>query len=295
MYSNVILILHSVIKEVAVTETTKHAYTHTESLLYGHSTAYFPKSEGMYQLHTHDVCELLLLKSGKASYTVEGRNYPLKKNSLVITRPSCIHTIRIESDEPYDRYNLLFDPQRLLPDLYNAIPQNLDVLHLDSNHAIVGLFQKMDLYFKQFQGKEQERLLTLLAEEIFFNIRLEASHAPEQNAVSSNPLIQQAIAYIEAHITTLTDIEEICSALFITKSHLHHLFVRHMQITPKKYIISKRLALAQRALRSGAKPTEIYLKFGFNNYATFYRDYKRYYGCSPSDELSVPELREIPL
>ena len=274
-------------------DTTSYAFSHSDNLLYGHSTKLFPLSTGHFPLHTHEVCELLLLKSGKASYVVEGKSYPLQKNSLVITRPSCIHCIRIESDDPYERHNLLYDPQRLLPKLYDAIPKNLDVLHLDSNHTIVTLFQKMDIYYQQFQGAERDRLLTLLTEEIFFNIRLASGQSAEQGAVSSNPLIQQAIAYIEEHITTLADIEEICNALFITKSHLHHLFIRHMQITPKKYIISKRLSLAQRALRSGAKPTEVYLEYGFNNYATFYRDYKRFYGHCPSDEMFLPDIREI--
>lgn len=274
-------------------EHIRHSYSQTRELPYGHTTAFLPLSTGYFPFHTHEVCELLLFKSGNASYVVEGKSYPLKKNSLVITRPACIHAIRIESDEPYDRYNLLFDPEKLLPELYKAIPKNLDVLHLDSGHMIVGLFQKMDMYFQQLSEPEFTRVLSLLVEEVFFNIRLAAEQYAEQGAVSSNPLIQQAIAYIEENITTLADIEEICNALFITKSHLHHLFARHMQITPKKYIISKRLSLAQRAIRSGSKPTEVYLQYGFNNYATFFRDYKRFFGHCPSDEMFLPETREI--
>ena len=270
-----------------------HSYFRSENLIYGHTTLLSPMSTGHFPFHTHEVCELLLFKSGSASYIIEGKHYPLQKNSLVITRPACIHAIRIESDEPYDRYNLLFDPERLLPEVYSAIPKDLDVLHLDSGHPIVGLFQKMDFYFQQLSKPEFHRMLALLAEEVFFNIRLAAEQYSEQGAMSSNPLIQQAIAYIEEHITTLSDIDEICSALFITKSHLHHLFARHMQITPKKYIISKRLSLAQQAIRSGAKPTEVYLQYGFNNYATFFRDYKRYFGHCPSDEAYLPDTHEI--
>lgn len=273
-------------------ETARHYYSRTENLLYTHSHMPAPLSSGHFSLHTHEWCELLLLRSGKASYIVEGKSYPLQKYSLVISRPSSVHGIRIEANEPYERHNLLYDPQRLLPELYAAIPDNLDVLHLDSNHIIVSLFQKMDAYFQQFQGAQLDRLLTLLTEEIFFNIRLAAATAPQQGAVSSNPLIRQAVAYIEEHIDTLADIEEICSVLFITKSHLHHLFVRHMQITPKKYILSKRLSLAQRALRAGGKPTEVYLQYGFNNYATFFRDYKRFYGHCPSDEIFLPQIRD---
>lgn len=274
-------------------DTIRYSYSHTKDLPYGHTTAFAPLSTGHFPFHTHEVCELLLFKSGTASYIVEGKSYPLQKNSLIITRPACIHAIRIEGDEPYERYNLLFDPSKLLPGVFEAIPKKLDVLHLDSGHIIVGLFQKMDLYFQQLSDAEFDRVLSLLIEEIFFNIRLAAEQYAEQGAVSSNPLIQQAIAYIEENITTLSDIDEICCALFITKSHLHHLFARHMQITPKKYIISKRLSLAQQAIRAGSKPTEVYLQYGFNNYATFFRDYKRYFGHCPSDEIFLPDTHEI--
>lgn len=274
-------------------EIIHHSHSHTAELPFSHTTAFMPLSTGHFPLHTHEVCELLLFKSGTASYIIEGKSYPLQKNSLVITRPAYIHAIRIESDEPYERYNLLIDPEKLMPKLYEAIPKDLDVLHLDSGHTIVNLFQKMDLYFQQLSDAEFDRILSLLIEEVFFNIRLAAEQHAEQSAVSSNPLIQQAIAYIEEHITTLSGIEEICNALFITKSHLHHLFARHMQITPKKYILSKRLSLAQQAIRAGGKPTEIYLQYGFNNYATFFRDYKYHFGHCPSDEVYLQSTHEI--
>ena len=274
-------------------EMIRHSFSTTRELHYGHVTSPLPLSTGHYPLHTHEVCELLLFRGGSATYIVEGRSYPLQKNTLIITRPATLHAIRIESDEPYDRYNLLFDLEELIPEVRTGIPKNLDVLHLDSGHIIVSLFQKMDYYFQQLSEPEFNRVLSLLIEEVFFNIRLAAEQHQEQGALSSNPLIQQAIAYIEEHITTLAGIEEICNALFITKSHLHHLFSRHMQITPKQYILSKRLSLAQQAIRGGAKPTEVYLQYGFNNYATFFRDYKRYFGCCPSDEQYSRSTQEI--
>lgn len=274
-------------------DVIQHSYSLPENLRYVHSTNLTPLSSGHYPFHTHEMYELLLFRGGNASYVVEGKSYPLKKNTLIFTRPACIHAIRIERDEPYERYNILFDPELLLPETYNAIPKNIDVLYLDSGHVIVNLFKKMDMYFQQLSETEFNRILSLLIEEILFNIRLAAKQHPEQSAVPSNPLIQQAVAYIEEHITTLTNIEEICNTLFITKSHLHHLFARHMQITPKKYIISKRLSLAQQAIRAGAKPTEVYLQYGFTNYATFFRDYKRFFGHCPSDETYLTDTYEI--
>ena len=241
------------------------------------------------------MCELILIRSGKGSYTVEGRHYPLKKNALVITHPRKLHRIHIESDEqPYERNILMYDPQRLLPELYEAIPKNLDILYLGSNHPVVDIFQRMDACCQQLQGAERERLMSILAEEVFFYVRLYAGQSAEPKAGRINPVIQKAIAYIDENIATLSSVEEVSNALFVTKGHLHHLFNEQMQITPKKYVISKRLSLARQAIRAGAKPTQIYTQYGFNSYAAFYRDYKQFYGYSPSEESSMPNIPDIP-
>ncbi len=269
----------------------RHTTFRASSVSCVHTTT--EKPDGV-PMHTHEVYELILVKSGKGYYVVEDRRYPLQKNTLIITHPSNVHRILIESKEqPYERYVLMYDPQQLLPKLYDAIPKDLDILYLDSNHIIVELIRKMDFYCQRLQGEALERLMNILMEVIFFNISLASGQSAQQRVASSNPLIQRAVTYIEENITTLSGIEEICNALFITKSHLHHLFMDHLQITPKKYILSKRLSLAQRAIRSGMKPTVAYQECGFRNYITFYRDYKSFYGHCPSEEPALPSIPDV--
>lgn len=127
-------------------------------------------------------------------------------------------------------------------------------------------------------------MLTNLLQEICINVLLETKKAKETLYSQTNPIVAQAIAHIERHLLTLTGIEEICRELFITKSHLHHLFIKHLGITPKKYILSKRLAMAQRQISFGAKSTDVYLKCGFGDYSAFYRAYKSQFGYAPSEK-----------
>ena len=82
-------------------------------------------------------------------------------------------------------------------------------------------------------------------------------------------------------------------ALYITKSHLHHLFSKHLQLTPAKYITQKRLMLARRKLRRGEKPTAVFSDCGFEDYATFFRNYKRHFGYSPAEESKAVINRTI--
>ena len=105
--------------------------------------------------------------------------------------------------------------------------------------------------------------------------------------------IDKAIEYIEKNITQNFTLETLCNQLYINKSHLHRLFLKHLQITPKKYITSKRLEFAQKLLRRGAKPIDVYLYCGFSEYSTFFRDYKKHFGYSPSQEADKKIKREI--
>lgn len=235
--------------------------------------------------HTHDVCELLYLKKGNPRYFVEGKDYKLSKNTLIISRPGDRHRIYFDQAGPYERYNIIYDEKKLPFDIMERIPKGIDIINFDSTSIVNELFKKTDYYAEHFEGKELSRILCGITEEIFYNAVIFAKDMPLQvGSASSNSLVAMAIDYINKNLTTVSGLDEICDMLYITKSHFHHLFIKHLQISPKKYILMKRLDMARRAIRSGKRPGDIYLDCGFTDYSTFYRDYKTVFGHSPSHE-----------
>ena len=235
--------------------------------------------------HTHDMCELLYLKKGCPGYFVEGRDYRLSKNTLVISRPGDRHRIYFEEPGPYERYNIMYDEKKLPFDVFEKIPNGIDIINFDSNSIVNELFKKADYYSEHFSGDALSRILCSLTEEIFFNAAIFASDMPAQiGSASSNHLVSKAIDYINENLVTVSGLDEICDMLYITKSHLHHLFIKHLRISPKKYILMKRLDMARKAIRSGKRPIDIYADCGFSDYSTFYRDYKNIFGYCPSKE-----------
>ena len=237
--------------------------------------------------HIHDVCELLFLKKGNPKYFVEGKNYKLGKNTLVFSRPGDRHKIYFEETGPYERYNILFDEKKLPFDLYTKIPPMLDIINFDGNSVVCDIFKKADYYCERFTGDKLGRLMVSMVEEIFFNISIavDDNTITDHSSASANPFVSAALSYIEENLTSNITIDSICEELYITKSHLHHLFTNHLQISPKKYILSKRLSLAKKAIRAGQKPIEACMQSGFSDYSTFYRDYKKAFGHCPSEEL----------
>ncbi len=249
-------------------------------MIYDHKITKNPMNE-IFEAHTHDVCEILLLIKGNVSYIVEGKTYKLKKGDVVLSRPSVIHRIRPDGNDDYERYNVIYNEKNLPRSLIEKIPQGVDVFRFEDDRAIEEVFERLEAYALRFCGEELYHLARNLIEEVFF--LLAGSEAKDRDS-SINPLVGNALNYISEHLTEIKNISEICDALYITKSHLHHLFIKNIQMSPKQYINSKRLIKARKLIRKGGKPTEIYTDCGFDDYATFFRNYKKYFGYKPSEE-----------
>jgi len=235
--------------------------------------------------HTHIFCELLFVTKGNIVYSVEGKSYPISKNSLIISRAMESHAIIPQKSTEYERYDIILDESRCGAKMYQMIPKNVDVINLNGNELVCGLFKKMDYYYNNAEGDILQMLLENLTEEILYNVALLAQKEKLSNVCTANPVVMQAIEYINENITDPLPIETICQKLHITKSHLHRLFLTHLNTTPKKYITVKKLRMAQVEMQAGSTPTEVAARYGFGNYSTFYRCYKQFFQVIPSERM----------
>ena len=241
--------------------------------------------------HIHESYEILFFLRGSISYMVEGKSYKLRRGDLVFTRPSVFHNVHPTGGGVYERYNVVFDEKMVPEGVRKRIPKDVDVFNFRDLPRMYDIFAKIDEYSKSFLGEELVRITRSLIEEVFYN--LATAEGGISGHTSANPLVMKAVEYIHENLTTVSGIEEICDALYITKSHLHHLFSTNIGVSPKQYITSKRLLLAQGHIRRGEKPTAVAGLCGFDDYATFFRNYKRHFGYSPSEENDSKSKKEI--
>ncbi len=265
------------------------SHYHDDKIFYNH----VKMCNSVFDMHTHDISEIIFLKHGNVSGIIGGKTYKLHKESIIIFRPNIPHRIVLNDESVYERYNILFDEKVLANKMFENIPDDIDVINYNGNNYIGDLFRKFDYYCKNFSGENIKLLVTHLIEELILNMTLVAKENSGAELLSVNPVINHAVEYIDNHYTENITIDDITNNLYITKSYLHQLFNENLLISPKKYINSKRLEKARNLLRSGLKPNEIYLSCGFTDYATFYRNYKGYFGHSPSEETSTVIERKI--
>lgn len=243
--------------------------------------------------HTHQSWEMIFIKSGDLSYIVGDKIYRAGVDTLLITRPNTIHSISFNTSDSYDRYRIYFKDLFLPEGLMSQIPDDLDIIDFKGNNLIYTLFEKMRFYSDEFEPDAAQLMLKNTVLELLYNILYSAQSLKQIKAVTKQSTIVRATEYINGHITERLNIDDVSEKLFITRSHLYHLFIKHLNITPKKYIVHKKLLLAQRDLRMGYKPIEVSARCGFSDYSTFYRDYKAFFGYSPSTEKKVPLNRSV--
>lgn len=244
--------------------------------------------------HTHEGWEFLFVKNGSLSYTVDGMVFDIKPNTLIISRPGAVHALKPKGVIHYERYSFDVAEHILNQDLLEAIPADLHVLDVSDNGLILSLYKKIGFYLSKLEGLALKNMIRSIIDELLVNVYL-VSKAPSQPmATYSNPIVTRAIIYIKNHIRQPLTVQEVSDALFITPSHLHHCFVKHLDVTPKQYIMLQKLQMCQQALINTANPTMICQHYGFKSYSTFYRNYQKFYGCRPSDD-SRPTLRKIEL
>ncbi len=264
------------------------------TILYNH-IKYENVSKKLFGAQTHDVWEMIFLKEGDLNYTVEGNIYHVKSNSLILTRPGSAHVLQLNDTKVYDRYDILFDNSILTKNIQKQIPPDLHVITFEKPEMILFLFEKLDYYYKYFDGEIMGNILRFCIEEVLYN-SLISSHIfdfEKEDIYKKNDILIKAIEYINANISTNFTLDTLCQEIFITKGYLYKIFKQFLDISPKKYIISKRLAKAQLAMKDKKKPTEIFFECGFTEYSTFYRNFVKFYGYPPSDESNTQKIIEI--
>lgn len=251
-------------------------------LLRFNHVAYNDINTTAFSMHTHNHYELILFKKGNASHVVEDRKYKLNKNDLIIIRPATYHFIQIEDKCTYERFNLLFVPDTTEQSLVEKVSEKIEVVNLSSNPIALEIFSKLDYYEQNLERQDFEYLCTILITELFYNLSVSKEVVSSHTHISAT--LRIALDYINQNLTCIENIQEVCNALYITPSYLFRLFKNELKTSPKKYLLEKRLIMAQNMLILGGKPTKVYEECGFNDYTAFYKNYIKFFGHSPSKE-----------
>lgn len=107
-------------------------------------------------------------------------------------------------------------------------------------------------------------------------------NAPKKKSADSS-LYQLLLTYIEEHLDEDLSLGKLADEFYVSKYHIAHVFKDNTGISIHQYITKKRLELCREAIQSKMNIKEAYQMFGFGDYSSFYRAFKKEYGISPKD------------
>ncbi len=243
-----------------------------------------------YSMHIHEQCEIYLFVSGDVEYVVEGVRYPLNENTLMLMRPAEAHVARILGQGVYERYALNFplsfaadiDPKGKLMHAFTQRPlgkNNKVTLPIEDQKLVRRLFEKMSA-----KADDYDRRLNILTNlYTLLSVVNDAFDQRQNDADRPAEIEEKMVAYVNGHIFEELSVPEMAEYFYLSPSQFSRIFKHATGAPPWGYVTIKRLTKAKEGIRSGLPIRKVAADCGFKDYTSFYRAFKKHFGCSPAD------------
>lgn len=243
--------------------------------------------------HLHNDYEILFVYSIEEAYfNINGLKYPLKSFDLVFINPTIIHNLTIPYNQNYERCGLYFSANVIPNELKSAVQKFNCFYHLDDkNNALFKIIDSISDAEKNFQKEDFDEYLPAALIQILYHLKYSASI--EESVGVSNNTIDKILKYIDMHITEPLNAEIIAENCFVSKSWLSHNFKEYLGISLKKYINQKKILLIEQLIPTGISITRLTEEYSYNNYTTFFKQYKQYLNKKPnSNKIKMNNLNQ---
>ena len=257
---------------------------------------YEDKSLSKVDLHSHDYYEFYFFLEGDIEMQIGKSLSSVVTGDIILIPPGVPHkTIIKNKTVPYRRFVFWISKEYCehlltVSPVYGYVMQHVQkhssyIFHTD-RVAFNGVQYKLLCILEEMRSDRfgREVKIALDVEDLILHINrmVHAQHVPKKNA-TEHSLYQMLVEYIEEHITEDLSLESLSEKFYVSKYHISHLFTDNTGIPIHQYITKKRLGLCREAILGQMSISDAYQLFGFGDYSSFYRAFKKEYGISPKD------------
>lgn len=249
-----------------------------------------------FPLHRHEaMMEILYIAAGEADYSIDGKHYVARAGDIVLFHPLVWHEERSRAEAPFSFYYAGFHTLHLagLPEHCLLESNEQPVFSVLSNYERVQrLFH--DLCEEVNKGWSE----TLTSADLLLELLLLEVHRTKQHPSariarwSTQAAVSKARRYIEEQYHEPLTIKQIADHVYLSPSHLSHLFRDIYGESPIQFAIRQRIHAARRYLSTTEFSVEqIAGLVGYESVTAFQNLFKKATGHAPGTyrKLSSPE------
>ena len=219
---------------------------------------------------------LFLMKGNLPIYTRDFQRNVHDDTVLIIPKES-FHFFKLKKGSPFIRLKIAFHDSEGIIHSFGKSVKIID--SLDKKTSFL-LNEITEILQKEPSEKEKMKIygaFLMLVSELSDRCRnFNIEKRSEEN------LISKCIHYIDNNIDKKLTMESVAKELFVSPSTLSHSFKEEIGVTFHRYLSEKRLVSIQRKISQGNAPTKVFKDFGYSDYSSFYRAYKKLFGYPPS-------------
>ena len=237
--------------------------------------------------HWHEHIELHYVLEGRTTLRLGQREIPAREGNLVVVNSNELHAGYCDGTHMRVLV-IIFDMGDFYKELAdkNVIFQSL-VERDETIDAIMSAIQKeyseQRIGYRLICKGELLHLIVHLAREYAAEVLTERESDSRKRRLER---LNTVLDYIQMNYTKQISNRELADIIHLSEDRFNHLFKESMGMPPLQYMNEVRMKKAMNLLkRKEGTVLEIADSVGFTDYNHFGRQFRRYYGCAPSEIL----------
>lgn len=256
--------------------------------------------------HTHDYYEFYFFLQGEVDLMVSDRAFPMKAGDVALIPPGISHyMVNRNENIPYRRFIFWVSKEyyeqlkELSADYSYIITQATDKGHYvyhngfrTFNFLHEKCYRLLEEIHTEHFGRETK--ITLCVNDLMLHLNRMAYETLNPVKYPENQsLYISLMQYIEEHPEADLSLDELAEHFYVSKFHIAHTFKENLGMSIHQYITKKRLEMCRNALLSGSNISKTFQTYGFKDYSSFFRAFKKEYGLSPKEYKEIHGIAEL--
>jgi len=241
-------------------------------------------SEQIFESHCHTRYEIIAVFEGNVSIVIDNKKFTLRAGESAVIPPLAYHSVFGREEIMYKRATALFEESVIPKEIEKDFKAKTLSQSISSHELLISTLDRIKSVFTESRDESFLPLIkSFLVEALYIHTYKDTAATKEK----SHPTVKAVAEYIDGHISEMLTLEVIAERVFLSKSSVSHIFKREMKISVKQYILQKKLAYAAKLIANGTGAGAAAAAVGYDNYANFYKMYKKILGSSPRGKRKI--------